>query len=109
VPAWLSILAISSLVLAGLCALIIAIDILGGHRQHMGIMSIVWPITALYSGPLGLWAYFANGRLSTHQAMQEAQKHGVAPPARSKPLWQSVGLAATAGAAAPWVIFWRKG
>lgn len=95
VPERLIIMAIGSLALAGLCALIIASDILRGYRQHMWIMNIVWPITALYSGPLGLWAYFAVGRLSTHRAMQEARNHDGNSPAQSKPFWQSVGLAAT--------------
>lgn len=92
---WLTILAITSLALAGLCALVITIDILRGHRQHMWIMNIVWPITALYSGPLGLWAYFSVGRLSTQRAMQEAQNHDAKSAARTKPFWQSVALAAS--------------
>jgi hypothetical protein len=95
VPESLTNLAIGCLVLAGLCALVIVMDILCGHRQHMWIMNIVWPITALYSGPLGLCAYFAVGRLSTHRAMQKPHARGEESPARSKPLWQSVGLAAT--------------
>lgn len=94
-PEWLTILAITSLVLAGVCALVIVIDIVYGHRQHMWIMNIVWPVTALYSGPLGLWAYYTVGRLSTHRAMQEARERGVEPPAKSKPFWQSAGLAAS--------------
>ena len=92
---WFQFLAELSLGLAVFCALIIAIDIAAGRRQHMWIMNLVWPITALYSGPLGLWAYFAVGRLSTHQAMQEARRRGEKPPARTKPFWQSVALAAT--------------
>ena len=94
-PDRLAILAIGSLIIAVLCALMIGIDILRGHRQHMWIMNIVWPITALYSGPIGLWAYFKIGRLSTRQKMQEAQHHNTSAPAQSKPFWQSVGLAAT--------------
>ena len=94
-PEWLTTLAIASLSLALLCAVIIVGDILRGNRQHMWVMNIVWPVTALYSGPLGLWAYFAVGRLSTHQAMQAAKKMDKKPPARTKPFWQSVGLAAT--------------
>jgi hypothetical protein len=85
-PDALETVAIASLAIAVLCALIIAIDILRGHRQPMWIMNVVWPITALYAGPLGLWAYFSIGRRSAHQAMHEA------PP---KPAWQSVGLATT--------------
>ena len=41
---------------------IIAIDIALGRRQMMAVMNVVWPITALYSGPLGLAAYFFVGR-----------------------------------------------
>lgn len=94
-PQWLTLLSICSLMLAVLCALIIVIDIVRGYRQHMWIMNIVWPVTALYSGPLGLWAYFKVGRLSIHRKMQEAKEQGAQPPAQSKPFWQSVGLAAT--------------
>lgn len=57
IPAWLHILAILALILAGASALIIVIDILQGNRQHMRIMNVVWPLTALYAGPLALWAY----------------------------------------------------
>jgi hypothetical protein len=92
---WLTILAMISLILAVLSALVILIDIIAGHRQHMWIMNIVWPVTALYSGPLGVWAYFSVGRLSTHRAMQAAKDQGMPPPAKTKPYWQSIGLAAT--------------
>jgi len=95
VPGWLTTLAIGSLAVAALCALIVAIDILRGYRQHMWIMNVVWPVTALYSGPLGLWAYFAVGRRSTHRAMQEARGGETNSAAPSKPFWQSVGLAAS--------------
>ncbi|HKI84370.1 MAG TPA: DUF4396 domain-containing protein [Desulfuromonadales bacterium] len=91
----LTILAIASLVIAGLCSCIIVLDILRGRRQQVGVMNLVWPISALYAGPLGLWAYFKLGRLSTKGAMQSAKSRGEEPPAQSKPLWQSVGLAAT--------------
>ena len=94
-PEWLLILANASLLIAALCGLVILIDILRGYRQHMWIMNIVWPITAFYSGPIGLFAYFKVGRLSTHQAMQEANRQGITPPAKAKPFWQSVGLAAS--------------
>lgn len=63
-PAWLTITAIVSLAISALCALIVLGDILAGHPQKMGIMNVVWPITSLYSGPLGLWAYYAIGRKS---------------------------------------------
>jgi len=49
-PQWLLILSWTCLPVACVCAAIIAIDLLGGHRQHMWIMNVVWPITALYAG-----------------------------------------------------------
>jgi hypothetical protein len=64
---WLHIIAIISLIAAAVCALIIAVDIAAGHRQQMWIMDLVWPITALYSSPLGLWFYYKIGRLSTRE------------------------------------------
>ena len=47
-----------------ICALVIIIDMLLGHRQRMTVMNIVWPVTGLYAGPLALLAYFTIGRLS---------------------------------------------
>jgi Domain of unknown function (DUF4396) len=62
-PGWLTVLALVSLVAAIACAALILGDIyLGGRRQRMGVMEAVWPITALYAGPAGLWAYWALGR-----------------------------------------------
>lgn len=75
---WLRALAIFSLTTGGLCFVIVLGDILAGHRQRMRIMNVVWPVTMLYSGPLGLWFYFKAGR-----------KIG------EKPLWQTVGVATT--------------
>jgi hypothetical protein len=94
-PEWLTAVAWVSLALGGLSAVVILIDILAGHPQHMVVMNVVWPITGLYAGPLAVWAYFTVGRLSTHRAMHAAKERGEEPPAKQKPLWQAVGLAAT--------------
>ncbi|MGC8494348.1 MAG: DUF4396 domain-containing protein [Syntrophobacteraceae bacterium] len=94
-PEWLTIVSASSLCLAGLCAIVIAADIFSGHRQKMWIMDVVWPVTALYSGPIGLLAYFRIGRLSSRKAIQEAKRQQTQPPAKTKPFWQKVALAAT--------------
>ena len=51
----------------------------------MWIMNVVWPITALYSGPLGLWAYFKWGTLSTRNKSKEQQE---------KPFYQSTAIGA---------------
>jgi hypothetical protein len=94
-PDWLHWLAILSLVSGGIGLLVVIFDLLAGHRQHMAIMNLVWPITALYSGPLGLLAYYKIGRLSTHKAMHAAQQHGKPPPGKRKPFWQTVLVATT--------------
>ena len=42
----------------------IVVDLLvRGNRQSMRVMEWVWPITALYLGPVALWAYLRYGRL----------------------------------------------
>lgn len=113
VPPWLPIISVISLIIGGVCALWIAVDIAAGHPQHMWIMNLVWPITALYAGPLALWAYYKVGRLSTHHAMKEAKAKGVKPPGMSKPFWQMVGLGAShcgsgctlADVVGEWVLF----
>lgn len=94
-PQWLEILSIASLSLAGACCLLIILDITAGHRQHMAIMNVVWPVTALYFGPMAVWAYFKWGRLSTHEAVMQAQEHGRGNPGMHKPFWQQSALAAT--------------
>ena len=86
IPDWLSIVAIAALVVALCSACAILFDILRGRKQHMWIMNVVWPITALWSGPLGLWAYARFGRSSTSQ-------HPTNSP--QKPFWQVVAVAAT--------------
>ena len=75
----------ASLALAGASSLVLLADILAGRPQHMGIMNVVWPVTALYAGPLALAAYFAFGRSMKHV-------HGDMP---KHPLWQSTALGAT--------------
>ncbi len=93
-PFWLHFLSVASLAAAGICSLIIALDVVK-HRQHMKIMNLVWPITALYSGPLGLWAYYRLGRLSTRESVHRAKELGQPPPGKNRPIWQSTFLGAT--------------
>jgi Domain of unknown function (DUF4396) len=65
IPTWLHLLSILALFVGFVCALIVAIDITR-HPQRMGIMNVVWPVTALYGGALALWFYFRHGRQSAH-------------------------------------------
>jgi hypothetical protein len=56
VPGWLHLLALASLSAGFACAAIIAIDELR-HPQHMWIMNIVWPVTALFASFIALCGY----------------------------------------------------
>ena len=50
-------------VAVGVCsALLIGVDIARGHRQSMAVMNWVYPITALYWGPVAVYLYFRRGR-----------------------------------------------
>lgn len=65
-PRWLTVLAWVSLAGAFLTAAAILHDIyVRGHRQRMVVMEAVWPITALYFGPLAWWGYRRWGRLNS--------------------------------------------
>jgi hypothetical protein len=77
IPNWLHALAIVSLIAGLICAVWITVDEIR-HPQHMWIMNLVWPITALYASVLGLIFYFAYGRLATHQKTKAA-KHEMPP------------------------------
>ena len=75
-PTWLVVVAWLGVGLGVASALIVALDIVAGHRQRMAVMNLVWPLTALYSGLLGLWAYFTIGRRA---ARPPAQAHDAGP------------------------------
>jgi hypothetical protein len=113
IAGWLHTVSILALAIAVLSAIVIAVDILAGHRQRMWIMNLVWPITALWAGPIALWAYFRIGRLSTHRAMRVPKQRGEEPPWKDKPFPVDVALAAThceAGCClgdivAEWIVF----
>jgi hypothetical protein len=89
-PTWLTVLAWISLASAFLCAGLIAADILvRGYRQRMWIMEVVWPLTALYSGPLGWLAYLRWGRLNSPR-----YRHQIGG-SRHAPFSVSVGISDT--------------
>ncbi len=94
-PFWLTCLSWISLSLSFVCALVIVADILAGRRQQMWIMNVVWPVTALYSGLLGLLAYYRIGRLSRKEIAQDAEARGEEPPVKGKPFWQIAGIGST--------------
>jgi hypothetical protein len=75
-PTWLTVIAWVSLAFAFLTAAAVLHDIYGrGYRQKMPIMEAVWPVTALYLGPLAWWCYRRWGRLNSprHQSRTGAE------------------------------------
>ncbi len=112
-PEWLTVIATASLILAAICSLVIVVDMLSGHAQKMWIMNAVWPITALYAGPLDIIGHFTAGRLSTRKSVEQAMKQGAENPGRKKPFWQIVAVGSThcgggctlGDLVAEWIVF----
>lgn len=72
-PGWLDALAWASLSLCSACSLIILVHELR-RPQKMMIMNIVWPITALYLGPVALWSYFKSGSKMTRLHLIQTER-----------------------------------
>lgn len=88
-PGWLVILSWVSLSIAGLAALEILWDVYGRrHRQKMGVMEAVWPVTALYWGPVASVAYRRWGLPKSERWVKE---QGLDEPPQT-PGWSSVAL-----------------
>ena len=67
VPGWLTPVSWVFVALGVISAALVLYDIYGrGHRQPNAAMNVVWPISALYLGPFGVWAYNRWGRTSRH-------------------------------------------
>jgi branched-subunit amino acid transport protein len=79
VPTWLHVISIASLGLGALCAIVIAADV-ARHPQHMWIMEVVWPVTALFGTVWIIWQYFSYGRLAAHEAVEKAKRRNQDPP-----------------------------
>lgn len=94
IPTWLHVLSIAALSLGFICAAIIAVDEVR-RPQHMWIMNVVWPLTALFGAFVWLWFYFRYGRLATHAAMSAAKQRGEPPPNKRKPFAAMVGEGAS--------------
>jgi hypothetical protein len=87
-PPWLVALAWVALASGLISAGIVLRDIGRGHRQRMPVMAWVWPITCLYTGPLGLWAYRRLGL--PHSPAWLAERGLDEPP--EQPGWASTAL-----------------
>ncbi len=113
IPGWLHSLSIAYLLLGLASAVVIAVDLLR-HPQHMWIMDVVWPVTALFGTGWILWQYFTYGRLAEHEIMHAAMQRNEEPPnKRETPFWVMVangalhcGSGCTLGdIAAEWLVF----
>ncbi len=71
VPAWLHSLSVAWLLLGAVCAAVLCIDV-ARHPQHMWIMNVVWPVTALFGTVWIVWQYFAYGRMAMHEKAHAA-------------------------------------
>ncbi|MGL5561475.1 MAG: DUF4396 domain-containing protein, partial [Tannerellaceae bacterium] len=58
-----------------LCAIIVFLHIKNGHPQGMKIMEAVWPLTALWSGVIGLIAYFKLGNKPMNMKGMDISAH----------------------------------
>lgn len=79
IPHWLHILAMASLLLGAACSLVVSVDVIR-RPQHMAVMNVVWPVTALFGTLAVVWAYFRYGRLATMEAHHRAKERGKKPP-----------------------------
>jgi hypothetical protein len=86
-PAWLTIVAWLYLSICFCCAAVIAYDIfINNRRQPMGVMNAVFPITALYFGPLAVAFYWRWGRVASNAAPVARR-----PASEREPSMSSVG------------------
>jgi hypothetical protein len=88
-PAWLVVLSWVALALAFAGGAVILLDIYArGYRQRMGVMEAVWPVTALYAGPLAVAGYRRFGRPSSRKWLQDNDRDE--PP--EKPRWATIAV-----------------
>ena len=111
-PGWLHVIAWIYLVACFVSAAIVIVqEVL--RPQNMWIMNVVWPVNALYWGPVAVWAYHRWGTPSTKRAMAQATSREQDKPGTRKPFWAMTAVGAShcgAGCTlgdiiAEWMIF----
>jgi hypothetical protein len=84
---WLVVVAWIALAVALVSAVVILADIyVRGYRLKMAVMEAVWPVTALYFGPVAVWGYWRFGRTTSSRWLVE---HGRSEPP-DKPGWATI-------------------
>ncbi|TPE49553.1 DUF4396 domain-containing protein [Amaricoccus solimangrovi] len=95
VPGWLHALSVISLAVAFGCSLIIIVDE-WRDPQHMWIMNLVWPLTALFAGPIALAGYYTYGKLAAQSRVKPAMERDEPMPNKKlTPFPAKVGKGAT--------------
>lgn len=80
-PVWLVVLSWCALGVGIASAVWILYDIYARrHRQQMRVMEAVWPITALYFGPVAAWGYYRFGRPTSPRWRHQHQGNAPAGP-----------------------------
>jgi hypothetical protein len=88
-PTWLVALSWIALTAAFVSAVVILTDIYGrDYRQRMPVMEAVWPVTALYFGPVAVWMYLRYGRPNSARWLE--RHHRDSPP--DKPRWATTAM-----------------
>jgi hypothetical protein len=78
-PLWLHVLALASLAIALVCALIIMADEFA-RPQHMWVMNLVWPLCALFGSVIWLLFYFRYERGMPRSDMSRQMPSMTKPP-----------------------------
>ncbi|HEX4337263.1 MAG TPA: DUF4396 domain-containing protein [Polyangiaceae bacterium] len=73
---WLTGLSWTAVGLGVASCLVVLRDLATGGAQHMWIMNVVWPVTALWSGPFGAWAYFRFGTRTSKRCLLQQEHQG---------------------------------
>ena len=96
-PGWLDVVAWITIASGFLTAAAILYDMYGrGRRQVIQVMTAVWPITALYLGPVGWLAYARLGRpvVASH-APTMSMGHMAMQGEEPLPGWRGIAVTAT--------------
>jgi hypothetical protein len=91
VPGWLNAISWIWLALSFASAALIVIGEIK-NPQKMWIMNVVWPLTALYFGPVAVWGYWRIGSRMSKRAMPSEKHQGTE---RRQPTWEATALSDT--------------
>jgi hypothetical protein len=92
IPQWLQGTAWIWIAICLLCAGAILIHTIR-RPQKMWIMSVVWPVTALYLGPFAVWFYLRSLSVSTRSGMPEQMQSAIQKHKDDPPTWLQNSIA----------------